>query len=120
MPFFQSRKGLQGDTAVRKVSHAEAKKLMDAAPEFRIVDVREPHEYALGHISGAILFPVNTINAATAPQKLPDKEMPLFVYCQSGVRSKRACTNLYALGYNKLYNMGGITGWSYGIERGNG
>ena len=119
MPFFQNRKGLMGETAVRKVSHAEAKKRMDEVGKYCIVDVREPHEYALGHIPGALLFPVNTINAATAPQKLPDKEMPLFVYCQSGVRSKRACTNLYALGYNQLYNMGGISGWPYGIERGN-
>ena len=117
-PFFGRGAGMPQQIEIKKISFSDAKKLMATLPAYRIVDVREPHEYANGHIRGAISFPVNLIHGGTVNEKLPDKDMPLFVYCKSGQRSKRACVNLVALGYNCLYNMGGLIGGVFEIERG--
>lgn len=53
-----------------------------------MIDVREPAEYQQGHIPGARLIPLGTIDD-TVTAKLPDKKKPLIVYCRSGVRSKK-------------------------------
>lgn len=98
-----------------KVSFETAKKMMDKEPEHRLLDVREEEEYITGHAEDAILLPVDTINAETAAAAIPAKDTLLFVYCRSGRRSRMAAEKLAALGYTRVYDLGSLAGWPYGI-----
>ncbi len=81
-----------------------------------LLDVRTEREYAEGHIPGSINLDVN--NIAKAPEVIPDKKTPLFVYCQSGARSSRAVSALKKMGYEDLRNIGGISGYKGRLEWG--
>ncbi|HEY0714142.1 MAG TPA: rhodanese-like domain-containing protein [Polyangia bacterium] len=85
------------------VSPAEAWISKDTA---RIIDVREPHEWIgeLGHIPGATLVPLATLEAAAAQW---DRERPVVVVCRSGSRSTRAAVTLAALGFRQVRNLAG-------------
>jgi rhodanese-related sulfurtransferase len=78
----------------------------------RLVDVREPHEYAgkLGHISGAELVPLATVGVAADAW---DRTQPLVLICRSGARSGRAAAELVAKGFTQPINMvGGMMAWN--------
>jgi rhodanese-related sulfurtransferase len=72
----------------------------------RIIDVREPHELAgeLGHLPGAELVPLATLEAAAAGW---NRDQPLILVCRSGGRSARATTLLVALGFRGAINLRG-------------
>lgn len=103
------------ECAYRKVSFETAKEMMDAEPEYLILDVREEEEYITGHADGAVLFPLDTIGAETAAEMIPSKDTLVFVYCRSGRRSQQAVKKLVELGYTKVYDMGSLVGWPYGM-----
>ena len=90
--------------------------MMDTQTDYLILDVREEDEYNSGHIPGATLFPVGSIDEQTAQQLIPDKDTLLLVYCRSGNRSKTAAAALAELGYTQVYEFGGINDWPYDIE----
>ena len=98
-----------------KISPEEAK-LMMGHDHVLVVDVRRPEEYKEGHIPGSVLVTNETIGN-TIPKELPDKKATLLVYCRSGVRSKQASQKLIRLGYEKVYDFGGIISWPYEIEK---
>ena len=89
---------------------------MDQSPEYILLDVREEEEYITGHAIDALLFPVDDIDGDTAPLLLPDREMPILIYCRSGRRSSDAARKLESMGYKKLYDIGSLIGWPYGLE----
>ncbi len=97
----------------QQISADEAKEMMDTQPDYLILDVREADEYQRGHISGAVLFPVGSIDASSAEQMIPSKDTLLLVYCRSGNRSKTAASALAGLGYTQVYEFGGINDWPY-------
>lgn len=103
-------------SAYHKIPADEAKKMMDAGGAF-IVDVRTPEEYAEAHIPGAVNVPGETIES-TLPSSLPDQNAVYLVYCYSGARSKQAAEKLVGLGYESIYDFGGIADWPYEMERG--
>lgn len=84
--------------------------------EVLILDVREQDEYDSGHIPGAILLPVGTIDKDSAAQVIPEQDTTVLVYCRSGNRSKTASSRLAELGYTNIYEFGGISTWPYGTE----
>ena len=94
----------------------EAKRLMDEHPEAVILDVRESDEFDAGHIPGAKLLPVGSVNEDTAAAVIPKKDSLVLVYCRSGRRSKLAAEALAGLGYSKVMEFGGIIDWPYDIE----
>jgi len=98
-----------------KISAEEAKKMLDEQ-EVVIVDVRTEAEYAEGHIAGAVLVPNETIGEE-APAELPDKDAVLLVYCRSGNRSKTAANKLLKLGYQNVYDFGGVNTWPYDLVK---
>ncbi len=99
-----------------KISFKDAKKILDEDPNAVILDVREEDEYLTGHAVNALLFPVDEINEYSAAEILPDKSVPVLVYCKSGIRSKTAAEILSAAGYEKVYDIGSLVGWPYGLE----
>jgi molybdopterin/thiamine biosynthesis adenylyltransferase/rhodanese-related sulfurtransferase len=87
---------------VRQVGAAEAVRL--AADGYRVIDVREPHEWQRGHIPGATLLPLTDVPARAA-EVLPDRDAPLLLHCAHGARSARASAYLASLGYRQVANL---------------
>jgi rhodanese-related sulfurtransferase len=83
-----------------------------------IVDVREPWEYAEGHVPGAILIPLGQLAARV--DELPGEE-PIYVICRSGNRSVTASTLLIEAGKRDVRNVaGGMLAWQaagYAVNR---
>lgn len=99
----------------QQISQEEAKEMMDTQ-DVIILDVREQDEYDSGHIPGAVLLPVGTIDEETAAEVIPEKDSTVLVYCRSGNRSKTASSALAGLGYTNIYEFGGINTWPYETE----
>ena len=77
-----------------------------------IIDVRSPEEFAGQHIDNAINIDWNGDNFEGKIGKY-DKSKPIFVYCMSGGRSKKAAEKLGELGFSKIYELqGGIMKWN--------
>ena len=97
-----------------KITPADAIRLLDAGRAVA-VDVREPDEFAVGHIPGAKLLPLGSV-LARAAEVLPEKDAAWLIYCRTGRRSADAVQKLESLGYTNLYDLGGILSWPYEIE----
>lgn len=104
------------EAGYQKISQEKAKEMMDAE-EVLILDVREQEEYDSGHIPGAVLLPVGSIDEETAAAVIPETDTVVLVYCRSGNRSKKAAEALAELGYTDIYEFGGINTWPYEIEK---
>ncbi len=75
-----------------------------------LVDVRTASEYNEHHIEGAELIPLDTI-LDNAEQRILNKDTKIIVYCRSGRRSSIAAKDLITLGYEHVYDLGGIDSW---------
>ena len=105
---------MDGDGMVRsytQISQEEAMEMMQKDDGHVIVDVRRQDEYDEGHIPGAILIPNETIDTEM-PEELPDKEQIILIYCRRGNRSKEAAQKLFDMGYDNVYEFGGINTWT--------
>lgn len=85
------------------ITYAELVQLQQTMPDLQIVDVREPNEHAAGNIGG--------VNIPTSRQG--DKygalnmELPIAVYCASGMRSGRVANDLLQRGFSAVYDLQG-------------
>ncbi len=74
-----------------------------------VVDLREPNEWAAGHIPGAVHHPLGKVRAELAA--LP-RDTPLAVHCQAGTRSAIGTSVLEAAGFTDVVDLsGGYAGW---------
>ena len=71
-----------------------------------LLDVRTPQEYQEGHIPESKNVPLQQLDNIVSVAK--NKDIPLFVYCYSGSRSRQATGMLQRMGYSKVNNIGGI------------
>lgn len=94
-----------------KITPFQAKKMMSENPSLQIIDVREGEEYDTGHIPEALLLPLNQLNQIY--KIIPNFTTPILLYCQSGTRSLKAAQLLRNLGYQNVYDFGGIDDWPY-------
>lgn len=78
-----------------------------------LLDVRNPGEYRGGHIQKANNVPLNKITT----YKGKNTE-PVYVICQSGMRSKNAAKQLKKMGYNVVNVRGGMNQWTGKIRGG--
>ena len=77
-----------------------------------VIDVREPDEFASGHIKGAINIPVGQI-ANRIGSVCKDKDRDIYIYCQSGKRSRTAANKLVKRGYTMVHNVvDGLNAWN--------
>lgn len=89
------------------VSVDEATALRDAGA--LVIDVREPDEWAQGHIPGATLIPLGELEARLS--EVPG-DKPIVVVCRSGNRSAQGRDVLQAAGFAEVTSMeGGMTDW---------
>ena len=97
------------------ISFVQAKHLLDTEPDCLLFDVREEEEFITGHPMEAELLPLSTLGPATAAEVIPRKDSPALVYCRSGIRSRQAAEKLVQMGYTRVYNLGSLVGWPYGM-----
>jgi phage shock protein E len=93
------------------------KALLDSRADISLLDVRTAEEFATGRIRGAHLLPYDEIDEASARKFIPAKDAPVIVYCRSGRRSAIAAKALRDLGYSRVYDMGGVNSWRYGLVK---
>jgi sulfur-carrier protein adenylyltransferase/sulfurtransferase len=82
----------------------------------RLLDVREPEEFAIVSLPGAVLVPLGQV-----PDQVEElenwREEPVVVYCHHGMRSLHAIEFLKHAGFTKLLNLtGGIDAWAREVE----
>ena len=115
-----TKSGMPATTAsggtYQKITPATVKERLDKGEKLIVVDVRTQDEYASGHIAKSLLLPYDEIEKKAA-NLLPDKSGAIIVYCRSGNRSKIAAETLIKLGYTNVADMGGISDWTYGLEK---
>lgn len=96
----------------RKITPAEAKKIMTSGQPHVLLDVRTEQEFTERRIPGALLLPDYEIGRQ-AEAEIPDKGTLIIVYCRSGRRSASAAAELLSMGYTDVYDLGGIINWPY-------
>ena len=93
---------------IQHISPSEVYEIIQNDEDYIILDVRTQDEYNDGHLEKAQLISVDTIEHVL--DILP-KDKPIIVYCQGGIRSRRAAEILVSNGFDPVYDMGGITDW---------
>jgi adenylyltransferase/sulfurtransferase len=97
-----------------EISPRELKERLDLGENILLVDVREPHEYAICQIEGAKLIPMGSVPANL--QKL-DTDEDVVCYCHHGMRSLDVANWLRAQGIKSAKSLaGGIDRWSIEID----
>lgn len=87
--------------------------LGDATPPV-LLDVREPHEFAITALPGAVLIPLGDLETRIGEL---DPAVPTIVYCHLGVRSERALAQLRAAGFADARHLtGGVDAWSRTVD----
>ena len=77
-------------------------------PSGTVIDVREPREYAVGHVCGAVLIPMGQL---TARMKELDRSRPVYVICATGNRSLAMADLLHRAGFDAWSVAGGTNAW---------
>lgn len=97
----------------RNITSADVYSMMNN-DDVQIIDVREPYEWAMGHIPVATLISLQTI-----PNNLDriDRNKKIVIVCASGGRSMSASRYLAANGYDVLNMVGGMMDWRYEMAR---
>lgn len=90
-----------------EVSVSEAKALLDNGG-YIFLDCREPKEFKMGHVPGAVNIPRGLLEFKIGKQ-VPDKNAKIVMYCKSGGRGCLATCTLCRMGYQNVKNMAG--GW---------
>jgi len=90
------------------VTPQEAQARLKSRPAPYVLDVRQPAEYAEGHIAGATLIPLNQL--ADRLRDLP-RDREILCVCRSGSRSGSAVRRLVRDGYNAVNLRGGMSAW---------
>lgn len=97
------------------ITPQEAKGRLDKGEKIIIVDVRSQEEHNEKFIPESIVIPVEAIDKEAA-EKLKNKSATIFVYCENGGRSSVAEEVLTLMGYENVFNLGGINTWPYDKE----
>lgn len=95
----------QTDLSVAKFEKAIAQ------GNIQVLDVRTPEEYQTGHLKNALLADWNNNEEFRQRVKALDKNIPVYTYCLSGVRSSAATQYLKNIGFTVFHLSGGISAW---------
>jgi phage shock protein E len=96
------------------ISQSDAQKQMNENKDVILLDVRTQEEFNEYHIKDAMLMDIRFIENQMQ-HAFPDTSLTYILYCRSGVRSHHACMILKNMGYNHVFDLGGIIDWPYGV-----
>ncbi|GIP40832.1 rhodanese-like domain-containing protein [Paenibacillus sp. J31TS4] len=93
----------------KEISPDELAERLASGEALFIVDVREPQEWAAGHLSGSLHIPLGQL-----PQRAGelDREREIILVCRSGNRSGLACELLGEQGFRTVNMTGGLLAWT--------
>ena len=98
------------------VTPSELRDLLAAGAPITLIDVREPAEWEIGHLEGAVLVPASAIDSGLAG--LPPGRTPV-LYCRTGVRSASVLAAVRAAGFpDATHLQGGIVAWARQFDSG--
>lgn len=98
------------------ITPRQLKEWMDAGENIHVIDVREPNEYEIVSIPGAVLVPKNEFLMGNALEGLP-QDKRIVLHCKTGVRSAEVLAVLKAAGFQDAVHVGGgVIGWVNQIE----
>src|SRR5215213_7756492 len=84
---------------IREVDTVAAEQEWLTKPGVVVLDVREPEEYEQGALPSAMHIPRGHLES-NIENRLPDHDVPVLIYCASGVRSAFAAETMQLLGYS--------------------
>ena len=103
---------------IEEITPEEARRRLEQDPSWRFLDVREPDEYAQGHVPGAKSSPRGFLEVRADLEHhkrdpwFTDRGRKLVVYCGGGNRSALATRTLRQMGFANAVSMAeGWTGW---------
>jgi adenylyltransferase/sulfurtransferase len=98
------------------ISVVELKEMLDAGDDIFLIDVREPNEWDIVRIPGAVLIPKQGFLDGSALAKLPpDKKIVL--HCKSGIRSAECLAVVKSAGFSDAVHVsGGVIAWVKQID----
>ncbi|MEO5589600.1 MAG: rhodanese-like domain-containing protein [Gemmatimonadaceae bacterium] len=100
----------EAKSRINEVSAADSVEALGKGTVF--LDVREPSEYALGHVPGAVFLPRG--NLETKVEAAVPRDSRVVIYCASGNRSALAADTMAQMGYSNVASMaGGFWDWVY-------
>lgn len=98
----------EAKTRIKEVTPSEA--MADTSTNLVFFDCREPQEYNLGHVPGAVFIPRG--NLETKIEALITRDKKVVIYCASGNRSALAAETMMQMGYIAVASMAdGFRGW---------
>jgi len=96
---------------IQEVTPEQVREMQARKEKAVYLDVREPAEWNLGRLPGAVLLPRG--NLETKVEGLVDRKERVVVYCARGNRSALAALTMKQMGYENVASMsGGIQGWA--------
>ncbi|MEO8576979.1 MAG: rhodanese-like domain-containing protein [Gemmatimonadales bacterium] len=98
----------EAKSRIKQVTPAEA--MADKSENLVFFDCREPQEYNLGHITGAVFIPRGQME--TKVEAVISRDKKVVIYCASGNRSALAAETMMQMGYGDVASMSdGFRGW---------
>ncbi|WP_336775502.1 rhodanese-like domain-containing protein [Paenibacillus sp. MMO-58] len=94
---------------IRTISPAEVAEKLKQGETLYMVDVREPNEWAAGHVEGAKHIPLGQLGERLHEL---DSSAEIIMICRSGNRSGLACELLSEKGFNVVNMTGGLNAWT--------
>src|SRR5881394_3702080 len=97
-----------------EITAQDLKQEWDKNPDLLVVDVREPHEYEIARIDGAVLIPISELPTRLAEL---DGHREIVTHCHHGARSLKALEILKAAGFSRVRSLrGGIDAWAVNVD----
>jgi molybdopterin/thiamine biosynthesis adenylyltransferase/rhodanese-related sulfurtransferase len=109
----------QQQSDLKEMTVTQLKQLIDSgATDFVLIDVRNPNEYEIARIPGAVLIPLPDIENGTGVQQVREalNGHKLIAHCKLGGRSAKALGILKQAGIDGINVKGGITAWSREVD----
>ena len=103
-----------GEPSIQEISVHDLARRIERGDDPLLIDVREPFEWAIGHLGPARLVPL-----ADFPETIPSlpRDQDIVIYCKGGARSAQAAALLALEGFSRVWNLtGGITAWSAEVD----
>lgn len=98
------------------ITARELEQLMRSGQELELVDVREPVEWDIMHLPGAVLIPKDRIVSGEALELLPQNKQ-IVLYCKTGIRSAEALAVLKSAGFaDAVHVQGGALAWARQVD----
>ncbi|WP_065490436.1 adenylyltransferase/sulfurtransferase MoeZ [Rhodococcus opacus] len=106
----------QAAAAGSTITATELRDLLDSGKDIELIDVREPVEWDIVHLPGAVLIPKDRILSGEALSELPQNK-PIVLHCKTGVRSAEALAALKKAGFSDATHLqGGVIAWANQVD----